>query len=69
VVGTRVPIILTSRADGGEVRLASCALAVLQRQFLLLTAKPSDPVRAVDPDLAAASGRSEAKPPTASALA
>jgi phosphate acetyltransferase/phosphate butyryltransferase len=35
VVGTRVPVILTSRADGVEARLASCALAVLQRQFLL----------------------------------
>jgi phosphate acetyltransferase len=29
VVGARVPIILTSRADGPNARLASCALAVL----------------------------------------
>ncbi|KVT41271.1 bifunctional enoyl-CoA hydratase/phosphate acetyltransferase [Burkholderia ubonensis] len=29
VVGARVPIVLTSRADGVAVRLASCALAVL----------------------------------------
>jgi len=35
VVGTRVPIILTSRADGVQARLASCALAVLQRQARL----------------------------------
>ncbi|HML83205.1 MAG TPA: bifunctional enoyl-CoA hydratase/phosphate acetyltransferase [Thiomonas arsenitoxydans] len=38
VIGTRVPIILTSRADGVEARLASCALAVLQRQALLRAA-------------------------------
>lgn len=29
VLGARVPIILTSRADGAESRIASCALAVL----------------------------------------
>jgi len=29
VVGSRVPIILTSRADSAEARLASCAVAVL----------------------------------------
>ena len=28
VLGTRVPIILTSRADSAEARLASCAVAV-----------------------------------------
>ena len=32
VVGARVPIILTSRADGPNARLASCALAVLMDQ-------------------------------------
>ncbi|AOJ26494.1 bifunctional enoyl-CoA hydratase/phosphate acetyltransferase [Burkholderia seminalis] len=32
VVGARVPIVLTSRADGVAVRLASCALAVLLAQ-------------------------------------
>ncbi|MEW6560363.1 MAG: bifunctional enoyl-CoA hydratase/phosphate acetyltransferase [Pseudomonadota bacterium] len=32
VIGTRVPIILTSRADGVPARLASSALAVLLRQ-------------------------------------
>lgn len=42
VIGTRVPIILTSRADGVEARLASCALAVLQRQALLRTAGQID---------------------------
>ena len=29
VLGARVPIILTSRADSNEARLASCALAQL----------------------------------------
>lgn len=28
VLGARVPIILTSRADSAEARLASCAVAV-----------------------------------------
>ncbi|MGA8009392.1 MAG: bifunctional enoyl-CoA hydratase/phosphate acetyltransferase [Thiomonas sp.] len=42
VIGTRVPIILTSRADGVEARLASCALAVLQRQALLKAAGQLD---------------------------
>lgn len=31
VLGTRVPIVLTSRADTAESRLASCAIAVLLR--------------------------------------
>jgi len=30
VLGTRVPIVLTSRADSPQARVASCALAVLQ---------------------------------------
>jgi len=29
VLGTRVPIVVTSRADSAESRVASCALAVL----------------------------------------
>ena len=29
VLGARVPIVLTSRADSREARLASCAVAVL----------------------------------------
>ena len=29
VLGARVPIILTSRADSGDTRIASCAVAVL----------------------------------------
>jgi phosphotransacetylase len=32
VLGARVPIVLTSRADGVLSRLASCALAVLLEQ-------------------------------------
>jgi phosphate acetyltransferase len=32
VMGARVPIILTSRADSAEMRLASCALAVLANE-------------------------------------
>jgi hypothetical protein len=34
VLGARVPIILTSRADGPASRVASCALAVLMCQAL-----------------------------------
>ena len=37
VLGARVPIILTSRADGERTRLASCAVAVL------LARKPATP--------------------------
>jgi phosphate acetyltransferase len=29
VLGTRVPVVLTSRADSAKARLASCAIAVL----------------------------------------
>jgi phosphate acetyltransferase len=32
VVGARAPIILTSRADSGRTRIASCAVAVLMAQ-------------------------------------
>lgn len=35
VLGARVPIILTSRADSTLSRLASCAVAILHRQWLL----------------------------------
>ena len=38
VIGTRVPIIQTSRADDAQARLASCALAVLQRQATIAPA-------------------------------
>ena len=38
VVGARVPIILTGRADDALTRLASCALAVVQRQQRLARA-------------------------------
>lgn len=34
VVGAKVPVILTSRADSEEARIASCALAVLYHRFL-----------------------------------
>ncbi|MDP4726729.1 MAG: phosphate acyltransferase, partial [Desulfobacterales bacterium] len=34
VLGTRVPIILTSRADSAEARLASCAVAVAFAHWL-----------------------------------
>ncbi len=34
VLGARVPIILTSRADSRETRIASCAVAVLRRPAL-----------------------------------
>ena len=40
IVGARVPIVLTSRADSARTRLASCALSVLmadaQRRGLAL---------------------------------
>ena len=34
VVGAKAPVILTSRADSAEARIASCALAVLYDQYL-----------------------------------
>lgn len=37
VVGARIPIVLTSRADLAEARLISCALGQLYRQSLLQT--------------------------------
>jgi phosphotransacetylase/acyl dehydratase len=35
VLGARVPIILTSRADSSSTRLASCALAVLMARYVM----------------------------------
>ena len=35
VVGARIPIVLTSRADLAEARLTSCALGQLYKQYLL----------------------------------
>jgi len=35
VLGARVPVIVTSRADGEKARLASCAVAALYSQWLL----------------------------------
>ena len=35
VVGARIPIVLTSRADHAEARLISCALGQLYKQYLL----------------------------------
>ncbi len=34
VLGARVPVIVTSRADGEKARLASCAVAALYSQWL-----------------------------------
>lgn len=34
VVGAKAPVILTSRADSAEARIASCALAVLYAEYL-----------------------------------
>jgi len=44
VVGARVPIVLTSRADGVAVRIASCALAALLARARLAppAAAPAD---------------------------
>ncbi|AXF24015.1 phosphate acetyl/butaryl transferase [Burkholderia pyrrocinia] len=41
VVGARVPIVLTSRADSVAVRVASCALAVLLAQVRRASAPPA----------------------------
>ena len=35
VLGARIPIVLTSRADSAESRLASCAIAALLRAYSL----------------------------------
>ncbi len=43
VLGTRVPVVLTSRADSAKARLASCAIAVLfahRRDAILQVASP-----------------------------
>jgi phosphotransacetylase/acyl dehydratase len=43
VLGARIPIILTSRADGERTRMASCAVAVLiARDRLITTNLPAD---------------------------
>jgi phosphotransacetylase len=40
VLGARVPIILTSRADAERTRIASCAVAVLMSRQAVLAVKP-----------------------------
>ena len=40
VLGARVPIILTSRADAERTRIASCAVAVLMSQIAVIAVKP-----------------------------
>ena len=40
VLGARVPIILTSRADNERARIASCAVAVLMSGAPMLAVKP-----------------------------
>ena len=47
VVGAKVPIMLTSRADDDSTRLASCAVAVLEAHFRRTgtSAVPPTPVR------------------------
>lgn len=44
VVGARVPVILTSRADNDKARLASCALAVLYEHWRREGRRPSPPL-------------------------
>ena len=39
VLGARVPIILTSRADAERTRIASCAVAVLMAQAPVIAVK------------------------------
>ncbi len=43
VLGARVPIILTSRADADRTRIASCAVAVLMSGCDVLAIKPAQP--------------------------
>lgn len=44
VLGARMPIVLTSRADNGDSRLVSCALGVLYAEYLRKTKKPCSKV-------------------------
>lgn len=44
VIGARIPIVLTSRADIAETRLTSCALGQLYRQYLLRNTPPCKPL-------------------------
>jgi len=39
ILGTRVPVVLTSRADSPQARVASCALAVLQAKAAPVTTR------------------------------
>jgi phosphotransacetylase len=43
VLGARVPIILTSRADAERTRIASCAVAALMAQLPVIAVKPDLP--------------------------
>ncbi len=43
VLGARVPIILTSRADAERTRIASCAVAALMSQLPVIAVKPALP--------------------------
>ena len=61
VLGARVPIVLTSRADPRESRIASCAVALVAARRL---AQPDAMAPGVRKDSAAASG-SVARPPAA----
>ena len=61
VLGARVPIVLTSRADPRESRIASCAVALVVARRL---AQPDAMAPGVRKDSAAASG-AVARPPAA----
>ncbi len=45
VLGAKVPVILTSRADNEKARLASCAVAALYRAWQLSSAPAAGPLR------------------------
>jgi phosphotransacetylase len=67
VVGARVPIVLTSRADSARSRLASCALAALyvHRRTMDGHAQSSKSVSAPASPAGGASGVASGMPPSA----
>ena len=61
VLGARVPIILTSRADSVRSRMASCAAAVLYAEARRRMAPPAGGLTAVDTILVVNAGSSSVK--------
>ena len=61
VLGARVPIILTSRADSVRTRMASCAVAVLYADARRANRRRSGRVNAMDTILVVNAGSSSVK--------